>query len=392
MSAPLIRGWCPSLYEPMAARDGLIARVKPYVSGLSAADIRLIADLAARHGSGLIDLTGRANLQIRGLSEASAARFADAVAAAGLASVDPDAERRRNILIAGDCGPKLLALATALEVWLQDADALASLPSKFGFAFTAGEPVDADIVVQGEQASVIRLAGSQIAASSPDLLAALQALTLSFIVQAERLSPSPRRMKTLVECAGAPTVLEDAGLLGHGADVAVSEDSEASVGFDLGVVFGALDSAGLRAVADLAERYGDGRLRLLPGRRLRLGGVPRGAHEELAHAAEEAGFVVDPADARLRLRACVGRRGCARTEADVRADALALSPILPAGAVLHVSGCIKGCAHPGAADVTLAATGADRYDLILGDAAAAPPTARDLTLARIAQYLQAPHP
>jgi precorrin-3B synthase len=187
-------------------------------------------------------------------------------------------------------------------------------------------------------------------------------------------------------------VLEQAGVLERGADVAMSEDAEASAGFDLGVVFGVLDSAGLRAVADLVERYGDSRLRLLPRRRLRLGGVPRGAHEGLAHAAEEAGFVVNPADARLRLRACVGRRGCARTEADVRADALALSPSWPKGAVLHVSGCSKGCAHPGAADVTLAATGADRYDLILGGSAGDRPTARDVTLAQIAQLLQAETP
>jgi precorrin-3B synthase len=375
----------------MAARDGLIARVKPYVSGLSAADVRLIADLAAQHGSGLIDLTSRANLQVRGLSEASAARFADAVAAVGLASADPQAERRRNIVIAGDCGPRLLALAAELEAWLESPKA-PSLPSKFGFAFTAGEPVDADIVVQGEQAPVIRLAGSLIAASASDSLAALQALTLSFAAQAERLSPPPHRMKALVERMGAATVLEQAGVLERGADVAMSEDAEASAGFDLGVVFGALDSVGLRAVADLAERYGDSRLRSLPRQRLRLGGVPRGAHEELALAAEKAGFLVDPADARLRLRACVGRRRCARTEADVRADALALSPILPAGAVLHVSGCIKGCAHPGAADVTLAATGADRYDLILGGSAGDRPTARDVTLAQIAQLLQAETP
>jgi precorrin-3B synthase len=376
----------------MAARDGLIARVKPYVSGLSAADVRLIADLAEQHGSGLIDLTSRANLQVRGLSEASAPRFAAAVAAARLASVDPDAERRRNILIAGDCGPGLLALATALETWLQDADALAWLPSKFGFAFTAGEPVDADIVVQGEQVPVIRLAGSQIAASAPDSLAGLQALTLSFIAQAERLSPRPRRMKALVARAGAPAVLEQAGVLGRGAPVVVSEDPEATVGFDLGVVFGALDSAGLRVVADLAGRYGDGRLKLLPRRRLKLCGVSPGARAELAQAVARAGFVVDPADPRLRLRACVGRRGCARTEADVRVYALTLSSSLPRGSVLHVSGCSKGCAHQGAADVTLVATGADRYDLILSGAPADPPTSRDLTLLQIAQHLRTQHP
>ena len=50
-------------------------------------------------------------------------------------------------------------------------------------------------------------------------------------------------------------------------------------------------------------------------------------------------------------------------------------------AALHVSGCAKGCAHPGAADVTLVATAAG-FDLIRGgtaaDAAVAALTADEL--------------
>jgi len=37
------------------------------------------------------------------------------------------------------------------------------------------------------------------------------------------------------------------------------------------------------------------------------------------------------------------------------ASALALAPHVPAGQVLHVSACAKGCAHPAPADLVLAA-------------------------------------
>ena len=36
--------------------------------------------------------------------------------------------------------------------------------------------------------------------------------------------------------------------------------------------------------------------------------------------------------------------------------ARALAPHVPAGRTLHLSGCAKGCAHPGVADVTLVAS------------------------------------
>ena len=53
----------------MLSGDGLVVRVRPRGGRLSSAQAAGIAELSARHGNGLIDLTGRANLQIRGVSE-----------------------------------------------------------------------------------------------------------------------------------------------------------------------------------------------------------------------------------------------------------------------------------------------------------------------------------
>ena len=85
-AAPAIKGWCPTLLSPMQSGDGWLARVKPTAATLNAEAARLIADAARRHGNGHIDLTSRANLQVRGLSPRSSELLAEIVIGAGLAS------------------------------------------------------------------------------------------------------------------------------------------------------------------------------------------------------------------------------------------------------------------------------------------------------------------
>jgi sulfite reductase beta subunit-like hemoprotein len=64
-----VKGWCPGTLRPMESGDGLIARVRPWCGAFSLAQASGLADIAERLGNGHIDLTRRANLQIRGLSE-----------------------------------------------------------------------------------------------------------------------------------------------------------------------------------------------------------------------------------------------------------------------------------------------------------------------------------
>ena len=65
MSASVIKGWCPGALRPMQSGDGLVVRVRPFGGRLDAAQISGLAHLAEHHGNGLIDVTSRANLQIR---------------------------------------------------------------------------------------------------------------------------------------------------------------------------------------------------------------------------------------------------------------------------------------------------------------------------------------
>lgn len=154
-SGPTKKGWCPSLFAPMEAGDGLLVRVKPRVAGVSAAQLLAIAAAAARYGSGRIEITNRGNFQIRGLNAGTVPLFADAMRDAGLASASPEAEKRRSILLALSDRPATLRIAAALERWLEDDAALAPLPAKFSFSVSdhrtaeAGPPADICLIVAG---------------------------------------------------------------------------------------------------------------------------------------------------------------------------------------------------------------------------------------------------
>lgn len=67
----LQRGACPALSAPMMTGDGLLARIA-LIEAISPAQLADICRLALSHGNGMVDISARGNLQVRGLSETSA--------------------------------------------------------------------------------------------------------------------------------------------------------------------------------------------------------------------------------------------------------------------------------------------------------------------------------
>jgi precorrin-3B synthase len=352
-----IKGWCPSAYRPMQSGDGLVVRVRPRGGRLSSAQAWSIADLAERHGNGLIDLTGRANLQIRGVSATSHAPLLDALASLGLIDADEDTETQRNILVAPfwNEGDDTCSLASEFEQAL--AGMSLGLPAKFGFAVDCGTgrvlaQVPADIRIErGTQGElIVRADGSSLgrAVERAGAVAAALSLAAWFVTSGGARDGRGRMAAHIASGAKLPDALAGQaapapaippptpGLCGDGALVALA--------------FGQLQSWTLKFLGRLAPA-----LRITPWRMVFI--------EGLSEMPRHDGLVTRADDSILRVVACTGAPSCPQAHAETRALAAALAPILPANTSLHVSGCAKGCAHPGTSSITLIGTGAG-FDLI----------------------------
>ncbi|MEU9790306.1 nitrite reductase [Streptomyces sparsogenes] len=136
------------------------------------------------------------------------------------------------------------------------------------------------------------------------------------------------------------------------------------------VPLGRLTAARWRLLAELASRGGSGELRVTPWRGVVLPGFsPYGGRAALRELAD-AGLVTTPHSPWLGVTACTGRPGCAKSLADVRADA-ERAVARGAGASdddypgrspgrrppVHFSGCERRCGHPGGRWIDVLATG-----------------------------------
>ncbi len=83
MSPAMRRGACPTLPEPMATGDGLLARLA-LAAPLSPTQLAGLAKLSQCCGNGIVEVSARGSLQVRGLTSASAPAFAEAVGALGI--------------------------------------------------------------------------------------------------------------------------------------------------------------------------------------------------------------------------------------------------------------------------------------------------------------------
>lgn len=360
-ASPIIQGWCPGALRPMASGDGLVVRVRPRGGRLTSEQAARIAQLAAMHGNGLIDLSSRANVQLRGVSESSHAALIDGLRALGLIDASADAEGRRNIVVSpfwrdGD-GTQDLAAELTLALAAPDAP---QLPGKFGFVLdTAIAPVlrdvSADIWLEtGPQGLLLCAQGAAFGKPVAPETAVAEAIALAhWFINQGGVTAGRGRMAALLKRVALPPGHTEPRAAALPQPVVGPVSAGSLVAFE----FGQMQAETLAALAK------SGPLRVTPWRMLLVeGAVPN-----------IPGLITDPTDPLLRVIACTGAPGCVQALQPTRTLARALAPYVPQGAILHVSGCAKGCAHPTPVQ-TLTAT-AQGFDLIQhGTAATAPDT------------------
>ncbi|MCK1278101.1 precorrin-3B synthase [Bradyrhizobium sp. 61] len=376
MSAAAIKGWCPGALRPMQSGDGLVVRVRPFGGRLEATQVAGLAELAERYGNGLIDVTSRANLQIRGVSEQGHRRLLDGLALLRLLDPDTDIEARRNILVTPfwNSGDETQALAAELEEAL--ADSTLDLPTKFGFAIDDGKSRvlagdSADVRIERDRGGrlLVRTDGARLGRSVARGEAVSTVLALaSWFISSGGAKGGRGRMAAHI-AAGAELPQSLSGETEPAPVMAASRPGHYPHGALVGVAFGQMLHTTLHQFSGCGHA-----LRMTPWRMVLSEGkreMPSGA-----------GLITEPYDPALRVIACSGAPRCREAHADTRALASALAPRIALDTRLHVSGCAKGCARSGASAVTLVATSAG-FDLVRDGSTRDEPVLRGLNGADI---------
>jgi len=419
-SASSIKGWCPGALRPMESGDGLIVRLRVTGGVLSLKQAHAIAKASTDYGNGVMDLSSRANLQLRGVTYETWPKLIDELSHYDLIDTNEDAESVRNVMASPLLGVDPTSLiditphVRALEEHLKSTNTLHHLPAKFGFLIDDGgafsikdfsTDINFEAVRDSENVSfVIRLAEAEdIALIRPeDLVKTADALAHYFINGRRGHEDRIRRMKDLVEQESARKIFSAIGLETFRAVHAPIDKRDARqspIGFHRFKAFGCLGLAApfgrwpAKILSDLvhfAEQQNIHSLRLTPWRALLLPDISDNAAEE-ARALFGERLITNPRDPRLLVAACSGKPACLHASVKTQEDALTFSKLFKSpslsGIRLHVSGCEKGCAHPRSSRVTL--IGRDGlYDVVINGKANDTPMRRRLDATRAAAVIK----
>ena len=376
MNAHLRRGLCPGLSQPMATGDGLLVRLTPTGATMSCEAFAALCTAARNCGNGVIEITSRGSIQIRGLTEASVKSLAAAVAGidlafgegppllsdplAGLApeeSVDASAiaaDLRRAIAaasFAADIGPKVSVAidgggvlhldAVAADVRMRAQAKDARLHVAVGGDAETATPIGAVAAEHAVEVAMRMLrviAAGGPAARARDIVATNGATAFRRVIVDILVDLPPPPPRPAAEPLGVHAL----------------RDGRLAIG--LGLAFGHAHATALEELTRAAAESGAAGCRTAPGRALLVVGVTEDGAGHLANIAQRLGFIVGADDPRRQVVACAGAPICASAEIPTRALAPSLVKVAVAGAdapMVHLSGCAKGCACPRSAPLTV---------------------------------------
>lgn len=351
---------CPGLSRPFAAADGSIVRLRTGGLPVSVSSLELLMNILAHQAHRGIQLTSRGSLQIRGLPAPLTAETRSAILATGLVP-SPSHELVRNVVVSPLTGLDGVGHADLRPV-VRDLDSricadpeLAALPGRFLFTLDDGrgdvitQAFDLGLVATGPHRATV-LAGSADRGWSVPLADAVElliGLSRDFVRTGETSGEMAWHVDELDRPIGPPT---DSVRPDHHRD-AVNTPASRPLGAAgdhavVGVPLGLLIPAHLTALASCTERVS-----VTPWRSL----VIENGATALPHLAA-AGLVTSTESPWVRLHACTGSPGCAKSVINTRSLAHHLAPRMPHGSIpVHVSGCERRCGTPSTPFVDLLA-------------------------------------
>ncbi|TLQ44749.1 hypothetical protein FEF34_18115 [Streptomyces marianii] len=382
---------CPGALRLHAADDGWLARLRLPAGLLTEHQVRVLATAADRLGDGALSVTSRGNAELRGLADGCGAELAELLRDAGLLPAETH-ERVRNVVASPLAGLDGLGRAD-VQLWARELDALlcaadwaTELSGRFLFALddgrgdVAGLGADVTLLAEADRRAVLRVGSHAFRVCASHAARAALAAAEAFLTAAAEAGTGAWRVRELPEGQdiGVDVWLERAGVAAQPLPLLTGTEPSApglpadrpegpGTGPLPGVVEGPdgwtvsvaapLGRLTVTQLRELLPAPAD-EVRLTPWRGAVLPGfADRGTALARLEALGRGGFITGTDSPWYGVGACTGRPGCAKSLADVRADA---TPGL-GGLPVYWSGCERRCGRPQGEYVDVVATGDGAY-------------------------------
>lgn len=402
------------LFYVAPAQDAFMCRLRIPGGLLKSWQLRGVAELSGSCGGGYADLTTRANLQIRQITADKGVALITGLAELGIITRGSGADNIRNITASPTAGidtQELIdttGLVRDLHHYILNHRHMYGLPRKFNIAFDGGgrvaslqdtNDVGFSAVRVNENAATddtppgvyfrLELGGitghmdfardTQVMLEPQACIPVAAAIVRVFIEHGNRTDRSKARLKYLLDDWGFEKFIEHVqahlpfplrrfplgdceprGTIDKHAHIGTHPQRQPGLCYT-GVVLpvGRMTAEQMRGLADIADRFGDGVIRLTVWQNLLVSGIPVDRVGDAEQAIAELGLRTDATNLRGSLVACTGNAGCKYAATDTKRHALELVDYLEDRLELdspiniHLTGCHHSCAQHYIGDIGL---------------------------------------
>ena len=424
------------LFFVAPAQNSFMCRLRMPGGILSSQQFRGVAAIAEELGGGFADVTTRANLQIREIAAAAAPEVLTRLVDLGLTSQGAGADNVRNVTGSPTAGIDAQELidtrpdARRIHHHILNHRELYGLPRKFNIAFdgSGSVPVLEDTndiaftavpVLDGFGVApgvYYRLAlggitghkdfarATGVVVTPADTTPVCDAILRVFIAHGNRTDRTKARLKYLLDDWGhdkflaaveeelgrtltrlPPEALGPAPPQSRSAHVGVHRQAQPGMSY-VGIVLpvGRITVERMRGLADIAERFGSGTIRLTVWQNLLISDIADTQIPAALAAVDALGLGYAAGPLRTGLVACTGSAGCKFAASDTKGHADELVAWLEQRIAvdtplnIHLTGCHHSCAQHFIADIGLLGAKVERgedlvegYDIHVGGGAGA---------------------
>lgn len=396
------------LFYVAPAQDSYMCRLRLAGGVISSGQLAGLAKLVDEQAAGHVDITTRANVQIREIGAKNTVDILMGLHDLGIINRGSGADNIRNVTATPTAGidPQelidTLPLARRMHHYILNHREMYGLPRKFNIAFDGGGKISAledtnDIGFtavrhDGKVSFRLTLGGitghkdfardTGILLQPDDCIPVAAAIVRAFVDHGDRTDRKKARLKYVLDRLGFDGFLKEVEKhLPVGVSLArvplesceprPEPDRYGHIGFHrqkqaglnyCGIVLpvGRMTSDQMRGLARISNLYGNGDLRLTVWQNLLITHIPQEKIEDVTREVESLGLSTTASNVRGALVACTGSAGCKFANANTKKHAMEIANHLDARGILmdkplniHVTGCPNSCAQHYIGDIGL---------------------------------------